>query len=327
MLTTDFSPFGFSTCRLPEAQRLPMWREQFGRAFLRADIEPLSDLPPVAEVELRALPDVRFIKAVWSAVRFRRNRALVADGDDSISVIVSKGCTASQRDRDVALNAGDCVAVLSQEAAEVAFAEGPLLSVFVPRAALEERASNVDDLTLRLIPRRSQALSLLVDYLKLIQNKGVLASPELRNAAASHVHTLVALALTKHASLGESNLTAIAAARLSAALDCIAAHFSDPELSLIKVAGSLHISPRYLQRLLEGADTSFTAHVNELRLKQAFTLLTEQSKREARISDIALRVGFSDISHFNRLFRARFGDTPSGVRTHASRGYPGRPSA
>jgi hypothetical protein len=27
-----------------------------------------------------------------------------------------------------------------------------------------------------------------------------------------------------------------------------------------------------------------------------------------------LKVGFSDISHFDRLFRARFGDTPSGVR-------------
>jgi AraC-like DNA-binding protein len=33
-----------------------------------------------------------------------------------------------------------------------------------------------------------------------------------------------------------------------------------------------------------------------------------------RICDIALQAGFSDISHFNRLFRARFGDTPSGVR-------------
>jgi AraC-like DNA-binding protein len=29
-----------------------------------------------------------------------------------------------------------------------------------------------------------------------------------------------------------------------------------------------------------------------------------------------LRAGFSDISHFNRLFRFRFGDTPKGVRAH-----------
>jgi transcriptional regulator GlxA family with amidase domain len=59
---------------------------------------------------------------------------------------------------------------------------------------------------------------------------------------------------------------------------------------------------------------SFTAHVTELRLQRAFVLLTEARRGESRIADIALDAGFSDISHFNRLFRARFGDTPSGVR-------------
>jgi hypothetical protein len=29
-----------------------------------------------------------------------------------------------------------------------------------------------------------------------------------------------------------------------------------------------------------------------------------------------LRAGFSDISHFNRIFRSRFGDTPKGVRAN-----------
>jgi AraC-like DNA-binding protein len=97
--------------------------------------------------------------------------------------------------------------------------------------------------------------------------------------------------------------------------DHIALHFSDPELSLAKVAQSLSISPRYLQRLLEASGTSFTAHVTELRLKHAFTLLTARCGKD-RICDIALQAGFSDISHFNRLFRARFGDTPKGVRAN-----------
>jgi AraC-like DNA-binding protein len=57
------------------------------------------------------------------------------------------------------------------------------------------------------------------------------------------------------------------------------------------------------------------ARVNELRLQRAFTLLSEKSERPRRIADIALAAGFSDISQFNRLFRSRFGDTPSGVRT------------
>jgi AraC-like DNA-binding protein len=74
------------------------------------------------------------------------------------------------------------------------------------------------------------------------------------------------------------------------------------------------ISPRYLQRLMASSGTSFTEHVNELRLQRAFELLTEPHDSAQRISDIALEVGFSDVSHFNRLFRARFGDSPRCVR-------------
>jgi len=54
--------------------------------------------------------------------------------------------------------------------------------------------------------------------------------------------------------------------------------------------------------------------VNELRLQQALKLLSESGGGAQRISDIALQVGFSDVSHFNRLFRARFGDSPRNVR-------------
>ena len=106
----------------------------------------------------------------------------------------------------------------------------------------------------------------------------------------------------------------VAAARLTAALDHIAANFQHPELSVETVARSLKITPRYLQVLLKKAGTSFTACVNELRLQRALTLLTQAGDKARRISDIAMEVGFSDISHFNHLFRSPFGNTPSSVR-------------
>jgi AraC-like DNA-binding protein len=59
---------------------------------------------------------------------------------------------------------------------------------------------------------------------------------------------------------------------------------------------------------------SFTTYVNELRLQKALMLLTQARDGASRISDLAFQVGFSDVSHFNRLFRSRFGDTPSGIR-------------
>jgi AraC-like DNA-binding protein len=115
-------------------------------------------------------------------------------------------------------------------------------------------------------------------------------------------------------------LSAGAAAHLAAILDHIATHYDEPGLSVAAAAEAQGISPRYLQRLVQSTGMTFTEHVNELRLQWAFALLTEAHDNERRISDIALDAGFSDISHFNRLFRSRFGDTPSRVRARRGKG-------
>jgi AraC-like DNA-binding protein len=109
-------------------------------------------------------------------------------------------------------------------------------------------------------------------------------------------------------------LSATASARLDLARKDIAGRFEDPMLTVVGVARRQCISARYLQRLIETTGTSFTMRLNELRLQRALVLLTSPEGRDRRISDIALAAGFSDLSHFNRLFRARFGDTPSAVR-------------
>ena len=48
-------------------------------------------------------------------------------------------------------------------------------------------------------------------------------------------------------------------------------------------------------------------------------MLTYPRRRHLAIIDIAFAAGFGDVSHFNRVFRRRFGDTPSGVRAAAIR--------
>jgi AraC-like DNA-binding protein len=46
-------------------------------------------------------------------------------------------------------------------------------------------------------------------------------------------------------------------------------------------------------------------------------MLTDWRSEHLRVIDIALSVGFNDVSHFNRMFRRLFGDTPSAVRAAA----------
>jgi AraC-like DNA-binding protein len=57
--------------------------------------------------------------------------------------------------------------------------------------------------------------------------------------------------------------------------------------------------------------------VQELRLEKAFTVLTEDGGTH-KVSDAAYAAGFNDLSHFNRLFRRKFGLTPTAARGRTS---------
>jgi AraC-like DNA-binding protein len=316
----EFPLIRFSTRDLPERERISSWREEFGRSLLRVDIEPVSNLPFQAEAKLRALPGLRTVECSGSAARYYRTAVMVADGDDSIGLVVNLGkrATVSQCGLNVVLGAGDAVPILSHEPAVLTSTHH--LGVAVPRAALASRLNNIDDMGMRVIPRGTEALRLLTNYLSLVHDKLVLETPKLRDMVVSHVHDLMALALIPHPNAGGAGSSALTHARLNAALDHIAAHFQEPELKLAAVARDQGISPRYLQRLIETTGATFTARVTELRLQRAFALLTETCDGARRISDIALQAGFSDISYFNRLFRTRFGDTPSGILAQQASG-------
>jgi len=94
--------------------------------------------------------------------------------------------------------------------------------------------------------------------------------------------------------------------------------YADPELTPDGVARDLGISRRYLQALLAGAGTSFVQELNATRLDRAGDLLTDPRAAGLALGEIAFRCGFLDPGYFARLFRKRFGVTPSGWRNGAT---------
>jgi AraC-like DNA-binding protein len=159
------------------------------------------------------------------------------------------------------------------------------------------------------------ALSLLDGYLRSLASLEEPPSSELASAIAVHLLDLVAATLGPTAEAANLVMErGVKAARLQAILAEVARCFSDPNFDLDNVAGALGMSRRYVQKLLEGTGKSFTEHLAGCRLERAFAMLTDPHHLHLAIIDIAFAVGFGDVSHFNRMFRRRFGETPSGVR-------------
>ncbi|WP_166303070.1 MULTISPECIES: helix-turn-helix transcriptional regulator [unclassified Bradyrhizobium] len=312
----NFISYRFSTRDLPERIRIPAWREHFGRCVVHADIEPLSNVPFEADASLYAVRGLRTLALKGTSMRFKRLQANLADGDDSIGVIFcsSGGSQLSQRGGEVEVRGSDAIAILHSEPVSVTYVEGLQFGLAVPREVLAQRLTDVESLAMRPIWHRTEAFRLFTAYLKSVIRTRALSAPRLHDTVVTHIHDLIALAIGEGPALGESSASAVVAARHNAVLDYLAIHFQEPGLNVQTVARCQGISPRYLQRLMASSGSSFTERLNELRLQRALKLLTESHASRQRISDIALEVGFSDVSYFNRLFRTRFGDSPRGVR-------------
>src|SRR5262249_13022709 len=154
--------------------------------------------PFQAEATLHALEGLRTLALKGSAMRFKRSQANIVDGDDSIGLIVSCSSRARllQRGQEIELSAGDAIAILHSEPVTVTYLGGLQFGLAVPRDALTPRVLNVDSHTMRPISRRTEALRLLMTYLKSGLKEGALAAPNLRDAVVSHIHDLAALAIS-----------------------------------------------------------------------------------------------------------------------------------
>lgn len=95
-------------------------------------------------------------------------------------------------------------------------------------------------------------------------------------------------------------------------LDYIGHNYHNPEIKLGDVAVELGITEdKALDLLKSTVDMTFRSYLNGLRIEEAKRLLQDS---EYQISEIAFKVGYNNVQHFNRVFKEITGDTPRGFR-------------
>ena len=86
-------------------------------------------------------------------------------------------------------------------------------------------------------------------------------------------------------------------------------HYTDPDLSLKKIAALFCYSPKYASALFKkNLDTGFNDFVSRLRIRLALSLIREG---EHSVSRLAERCGFGDPMYFSNVFKKRVGVAPS----------------
>lgn len=98
-------------------------------------------------------------------------------------------------------------------------------------------------------------------------------------------------------------------------IDYFEDHYAD-KISLDQIAENMYLSPFYISRIFkaETGDTPIRYLIN-IRLEHAWDILKE--KKELSIQEVAACVGYDDAYHFSKLFKKKFGVSPSGVKKNS----------
>jgi AraC-like DNA-binding protein len=326
----------FSTADVPELARARAVRDLHvhERALLSAKLEPIEPLEPLPDYPLhvavtkRTLPGLAVVSGTLSGLRhaIRPSRAVPNGGDDLLVAVNVRGCVmARQRDRDLTLQDGDALFATRGESGFTLARPMPgrFIGIRVPREAVALLLGRLDEAPMSLVPQGTEALNLLVTYASAIAEAVPLATPELQRLAVSHMHDLIAA--TVRATRGGRAIAegrGVAAARLRAIMNDISAHLGDGDLSVAEIARRHRVTPRYIYKLFENEDLTFSSFVLGQRLSRAHRLLTDPHLADRTISSLAFGVGFNDLSYFNRAFRRRYAATPTEIRQSAMRADP-----
>jgi AraC-like DNA-binding protein len=308
----DFSRRDFRSPDVPDRRWMEWFREEYGRHFYKIEIEPCADTPFKLESAVRILPDLAIAQGSRSPMRSTNRDSF----DDSISMIVPLAGRAlvvsDGRSYELAANTG--LIGRQDTAASIEVPEGVrLLSIRMRRRMLEPL---IEELGSFRLMRDSQAMQLLLGYIRMIETETTITAPDVQHLVTTHVHDLVALAFgaTRDAE-GLIEGRGKRAGRLAAIKQDILGHLADPDLSVVAVAARQALSPRYIHKLFELEGATYSEFVVGRRLARAHRMLGDPRYGGQSISTIALGVGFGDLSYFNRTFRRRFGATPSDVRS------------
>jgi len=313
---SDLLSLHISTEAFPAGDALEAFREIFGKAILRIEMDPLDGHELQADMMLRALPGFG-IGTGWTSPARNAHTSNLVDSDDLVLVAIHQGHSEFERHgRKLAVNAGDVVVTTIGEAATfTAPVKTHVTNLRFSREMLAPHLGNVGKALSQPILRKSPALDLLLGYANVVRDNDALATPELRRAIVTHMHDLAAIAIGATRDTEEiANGRGVRAARLRAVKTVILENLGNPNLTIGEIAFRNGVTPRYINMLFEIEGISFSEFVLAQRLELARRMLTHSRDASRTISSIAFEVGFSDLSYFNRSFRRRFGMTPSDMR-------------
>jgi len=237
----------------------------------------------------------------------------IAHGEDNVFLLYLQlmgSATLSQDGRETVIHPGDLALLDAQRPFVCRYEHRQQITIKIPHRSLKARLALSSQLTARAVRRTDGVGALASDYIKMIPDHIDTLQPAAKLQVAEHVLDLAALALATETGKDTPALSSGRAVALLHLRMAIENRLTDPALDPSTAAGAAGISVRYANDLLSQQGTSLERFIVSRRLERCRLALEDAAQDHRAVGDIAYAWGFSDLSHFNRRFKAAFGSSP-----------------
>lgn len=306
-----------STDDRPVHERHEWLREVIGREYANVEITPPSDSSLFNEMTIYPWQNLRLSAIRSSAIcleRLPHEPHLISHDSYFAVVLLSGDYLLEQNGKAVFLQPGDMTLYDATRPHRIRCPQHfSKLIVSIPRPMLRDRIAGIEHCTALRIPGNKGIGTVAANLIRTSASQAGQLTAQEFSALADHSLDLLTLALAsvRPANINLSRSRSIALNRIKAFIE---RHLGNPAMDTAMVAGSVGLSPRYINDLFKDEDTSLMRYIWQRRLENCRKDLIEPIHAGHRLSDIAFRWGFNDLSHFSRAFKQRFGCSPKEYR-------------
>lgn len=309
--------FTLSTADVPPRDRREWLQEVIRCEYAKVEVTPPDDGKLFNEMTFYPWQKLRLSVVRSRALTINRpvHEPYHASQDNYLGVVLLSGSyLLEQNGRETFLNPGDMTIYDATRPHRIQCSrEFSKLIVTIPRTIMRTRLAGVEHCTALRIPGDVGVGAIASGFIRsAAAQAGTLSADEFATLA-EHSLDLLTLSLAGVRPQGY-NLSRSRSLSLLRVKEFVEHHLADPALDTPMVAAGTGLSARYINDLFRDEQTSLIRHVWHRRLENCRKELLSPLHSGQRISEIAMRWGFNDLSHFSRAFRQRFGCAPKDVK-------------
>lgn len=304
------APLHVTTSSVAPRRRLAYWNEAavstFGPLVVDSSVDAFS-----AELTHFPLKSIDVCSAESSAAQINRGSHHFRGSREEVLNIVLQDIGPSLFNvcgQDCEMSPGDFVILDPSRTYTIRF-DDPIRCIILrmPRRRLGHRAERLDAIMGRRIDGAEGGPKILSDFVRTAWRQMKTSwSDDWASSLDAGLWNLIDLTCSSQAPAAERSKAQYWQAKAKA---FVSDNLCDPELRAGTIAAGLGLSERYVHSLFAADTTTPSNYILAERLEQAATRLARFEVR-TQVTNVALDLGFNDLSYFSRTFRKRFGVSP-----------------